>query len=457
MNVDVIVVGSGQAGVPLATRLARAGRSVLLVERADLGGTCINYGCTPTKTMVASARAAHVARTGARLGVRSGDVRVDLAAVVARKDAVVARWRAGIAKRLDGERARLRLVRGTARFVAEREIEVDGLRHRGETVVINVGARPRVPPIAGLGQVPWLDNRRVMELRELPRRLIVLGGGYVGCELGQMFRRFGAEVSIAERHGHLLAGGDPDVAAALEGVFRNEGIELRLGVAVDRVAADGPGRLTVHCADGAELRGSHLLVAVGRIPNTDDLGCNAGGIARDNRGFVVVDDDYRTSAAGTYAVGDVTGGPQFTHTSWDDHRRLYDRLLGRPARKRSDRIVPWTVFTDPQVAHVGLSETEAQRSGVPHEVARMPFGEVARAIETDETAGIMKLLIDPRDERILGVTIVGADAGELIHIFVSLMQAGVSARAIADAEFVHPTFAEGVQSLVMRLPRYALS
>jgi pyruvate/2-oxoglutarate dehydrogenase complex dihydrolipoamide dehydrogenase (E3) component len=456
MNADVIVVGSGQAGVPLATRLARAGRSVLLVERAQLGGTCINYGCTPTKTMVASARAAHVARTAARLGVRVEDVHVDLAAVVERKEAVVARWRAGVAKRVDAEHPRLRLVRGTARFVGEREIDVGGERHRGEVVILNVGTRPRVPSIAGLDEVPWLDNHRVMELRELPRRLVVLGGGYIGCELGQMFRRFGAEVTILDHHRHLISSADPDVSAAIEGVFRDEGIDLRLGARVERVAAAGPGQLTVTCADGAAVHGSHLLVAVGRVPNTSDLGCDQGGIARDDNGFITVDDGYRTSARGTFAVGDVTGGPQFTHTSWDDHRRLFNQLLGRPTRARSDRFVPWTVFTDPQIAHVGLTETEARARGTPYELATMPFGDIARAIETDETAGVTKLIIDPADEHILGATIVGADAGELIHIFVPLVQARMSARPIVDAQFVHPTFAEGVQSLVMRLPRYAL-
>jgi len=455
MNVDVIVIGSGQAGVPLAVRLAHAGRTVLLVERAQLGGTCINYGCTPTKTMVASARAAHVARTAARLGVRVGEVRVDLAAVVARKDAIVARWRQGVQRRLDGAGERLRLGRGTARFVGEREIEVAGERHRAGTVIINVGVRPTVPRIAGLDGVPWLDNHRIMKLRELPERLVVLGGGYIGCEFAQMFRRFGAEVTLIDHGAHLLSREDPDASAALEGVFGGEGIELRLCARVERVAAGGRGEVVVGLADG-EVRGSHLLVAVGRTPNSDDLGCDAAGVRRDERGYIVVDDHYRTSAPGVYAVGDVTGGPQFTHTSWDDHRLLFDLLLGRGSRGRASRVVPSAVFTDPQVAHVGLTEAEARASGRRVECATMPFGEVARAIETDETAGIMKLTIDADDERIVGVTLVGADAGELIHIFVPLVEARVSPRAIVDAEFVHPTFAEGVQSLVMRLPRYAL-
>jgi pyruvate/2-oxoglutarate dehydrogenase complex dihydrolipoamide dehydrogenase (E3) component len=293
-----------------------------------------------------------------------------------------------------------------------------------------------------------------MELRELPRHLLIIGGGYIGCEFAQVFRRFGADVTVVQRTRHLLAREDPDVSSAIEGVFRDEGIDLRLGAEVERIAREGDDIVLRY--DGQLLRGSHLLVAVGRKPNTDDLGCDAAGITRDRHGSVVVDDHYRTSARGIFAVGDVTGGPQFTHSAWDDHRRLFDFLMGRPSRGRSDRLVPYTVFTDPQVARVGLSETEARSSGVRFEVATMPFGQIARAFETDETAGTMKVLLDPATERMLGATIVGADAGELIHIFVTLMQAGASVRAIVDAEFIHPTFAEGVQTLVMSLQRYML-
>ena len=454
MTLDVLVIGSGQAGVPLAVRLANSGRRVALVERALLGGTCTNYGCTPTKTMVASARAAHVARTAARFGVHTGEVRVDFPAVVARKDAVVARWRDGVARRLHGARERLRVVEGPARFVAAHEVDVAGQRYRADTIIINTGTRPAVPPTPGLTSVPWLDNHRVMELPSLPRHLLVLGGGYIGCELGQMFRRFGAAVTMLVRGQHLLPSEDADVSATVEGVFAGEGIDVRLNAEVERVARAGDD-IVAHVG-GQEVRGSHLLVAVGRRPNTDDLGCAAAGIALDKRGYITVDDGYRTSAPGVFAVGDVIGGPQFTHTSWDDHRLLFDRLVGRGTRGRADRLVPYSVFTDPQVAHVGLHEAEARARRLDVDVATMPFGDIARAIETDETAGLMKLVVDRASERILGATLVGADAGELIHIFVPLIQAGVSARPIVDAEFVHPTFAEGVQSLVMRLPRYAL-
>jgi pyruvate/2-oxoglutarate dehydrogenase complex dihydrolipoamide dehydrogenase (E3) component len=309
--------------------------------------------------------------------------------------------------------------------------------------------------LPGLDRIPFLDNASVMDLPQLPEHLVVLGGGYIACEFGQMFRRFGVPVSIVHRGEHLLSREDPDVAQALEEVFRREGIELFLNAAARQVEPEGSG-LRLDLADGRTVRGSHLLVATGRHPNTDDLGCEAGGIERGERGEIVVDDHYKTSADGVFAVGDVIGGPQFTHTSWDDHRLLFDVLAGREVRSRHDRLIPYSIFTDPPLARVGLSETEAQQRGISYERARLPYERIARAIEVDETAGLMKLLIDPATEKILGATLVGLDAGELIHIFVALMQAGSSARPLAEAQAVHPTLAEGVQSLVMSLKRYAL-
>ncbi|MFL5433091.1 MAG: mercuric reductase [Myxococcales bacterium] len=455
MNADVLVIGSGQAGVPLATRLAGAGKKVILVERKNLGGTCVNVGCTPTKTMVASARAAHVARTGARLGVHAGEVRIDFPAIVARKDEIVRQWRAGVEGRIQRAGERLVLVRGHARFIGAREVEVAGERHRAQTVIVNTGARAVVPRLEGLDTVPWLHNGTLLDVRKLPAHLVVLGGGYIGCEFAQMFRRFGAEVTVVQRGPHLLDREDPDVSEALEGVFRAEGIRVLTERKVLRAAARGSG-IAISLDDGPEVEGSHLLVAAGRRPNTDDLGCDRAGIELDEKGFVRVDDQYQTSAKGVYAVGDVTGGPQFTHTSWDDHRILYDILAGRPARGRSGRVIPYVVFTDPQVAGVGINEREARRRGLRHEVGRMEFGSIARAIETDETAGVLKLILDPASERILGANVVGVEAGELIHVFAALMQAGATARALVDVEIAHPTFAEGLQSVAMQLPRYAL-
>lgn len=453
MNHDVIVIGSGQAGVPLAARLAGTGRRVVLAEAAELGGTCVNDGCTPTKTMIASARAAHVARSAARLGVHTGQVKVDLGAIVDRKDAVVREWREGVARRLS--EASVELIHGRARFVGPREIEVNGARHRAETIVINVGCRPVVPRLPGLDSSPWLDNRSVMNLRTVPPHLVVLGGGYIGCEFAQMFRRFGSEVTIVDQADRLLAQEDPDVSLALRDIFEKEGIHLELGRSAEGLVSDQKG-LTLRLENAPGVSGSHLLVAVGRAPNTHDLGVEAAGLGLDSRGFIPVDDRYRTNVEGVYAVGDVTPGPQFTHASWDDHRLLFDHLVGRGGRGRSDRLIPITAFTDPPLARVGLTETEARKRGVAYEVATMPFGHIARAIEVDETAGLLKVLIDPQTERVLGATILGAEAGELIHVFVVLMQAGAPARALVEAECVHPTFAEGLQSLVMRFPRYAL-
>jgi pyruvate/2-oxoglutarate dehydrogenase complex dihydrolipoamide dehydrogenase (E3) component len=295
-----------------------------------------------------------------------------------------------------------------------------------------------------------------MALRELPSHLVVVGGGYVGCELAQVYRRFGASVTIVDPGAHLLSREDPEASEAIEGVFRDEGIALRLAERAEEISG-GEGRVSVRLSGGGVVEGSHLLVATGRRPNTDDLGCAAAGVDLDERGFVKVDDHYRTSAPGVYAVGDCTGGPQFTHAAWDDHRLLFDVLAGRPGRGRQDRRVPYTVYTDPQVAGVGLTEREAKERKVAHEIATMPFGNVARAIETDERAGILRVLVDPRTERILGASIVGAEAGELIHVFVALMQAGAPASALVEMEAVHPSFAEGLQSVLMTLERYALS
>jgi len=296
----------------------------------------------------------------------------------------------------------------------------------------------------------------VMELRSVPSHLVVIGGGYVGCEFAQIYRRLGAAVTMVEPGAHLLGHEDAEVSEAIEGVFQDEGIALLLGARVEEVS--GPaGRVSVRLVGGRVVEASHLLLATGRRPNTDDLGCDSAGVALDPAGFVRVDDGYGTSVPGIYAVGDCTGGPQFTHAAWDDHRLLFDILGGRPGRGRKDRLIPHTAYTDPQVAGVGLSEREAKAKGVAYEVATVPFGNVARAIETGERAGLLKVLLDPASERILGASVVGAEAGELIHIFAAVMQAGATARALVDMEAVHPSFAEGVQSVVMALPRYALS
>lgn len=454
VDVDVIVVGTGQAGPQLATRLAARGKRVVIAERSAVGGTCINYGCTPTKTLIASAAAAHQARTAGRLGVHVTGVRADITEIADRVANLVHLWREGVERGLS-EAKGVTLVRGHARFTGPNELEIAGQRYRAGTIILNVGARPRVPPIAGLESVRWFDNHRLLDLRVIPEHLIVIGAGHVGCELGQAHRRLGAEVTMVDPGHHLLGHVDDDICGLLEDVFRGEGIAVEVKQQVQSVSAAG-GSISVRLDSGKTLTGSHVLVSTGRVPNTDDLGCDRAGLKLDAHGFVEIDDRYQTSVPGVYAVGDCTGEPQFTHTSWDDHRILFDLLTGASQRGRGGRHIPWVAFTDPQVAGVGLTERDANRQGIAYELAKMPFEEAARAREVDLPAGVLKVLLDPKTERILGAELMGAEAGELLHILVPLMQAGVSARTIVDAEFAHPTFAEAVQSAVMRLDRYRL-
>lgn len=364
-------------------------------------------------------------------------------------------WRSGVQRRLERAGEKLSVVHGHGRFVDERTVRIDADEHTADRIVLDTGARAAVPPIDGLADVDWLDNARILELERLPDHLIVVGGGFVGCEFAQMFRRFGSEVTVIEPGAHLLSREDEPVSAAIEEVFRDEGIRLLLGERASKVSRTG-GHIQVDLEGGASLSGTHVLVATGRTPNTDDLGCDAAGIDLDERGFIVVDDSYRTSAEGVFAAGDVAGGPQFTHAAWDDHRLLFDVIVGNERVSRSDRIVPHVTYTDPQVAGVGLTEREARARGSAYELASMPFGDIARAAETDEKAGVVRILVDPSNERILGASIVGAEAGELIHIVQALMLAGASARVLVDGQIAHPAFAEGVQSALMRLERFSL-
>jgi pyruvate/2-oxoglutarate dehydrogenase complex dihydrolipoamide dehydrogenase (E3) component len=455
MHWDVLIIGAGQTGSPLAARLAETGQRVLLIERRHVGGTCANYGCTPTKTLVASARAAHVARAAERLGVRVAGVEVDFEAVMSRKRALVQQWRSSVEKRLARAGDGLTVEHGHARFAGPNTVEVGGATHEAGRIVINTGARAAEPPIQGLAAIPWLDNARIMELDELPAHLIVAGGGFIGCEFAQMFRRFGSDVTVIESGPHLLGREDEAVSASLEEVFSDEGISLCMNERVQSVSRTTRG-VEARLESGGRLDGTHLLVATGRTPNTADLGCERAGVELDDDGFVVVDEHYRTSVPGIFATGDVTGGPQFTHVAWDDHRLLFDLLTGRGSPTRCGRLVPHVTYTDPQVAGVGLTEREAAIRGQAYELASLPFGSIARAIETDERAGVVRILIDPRNEHILGASIVGAEAGELIHIVHALMLAGAPARVFVDGQIAHPSFAEGLQSALMRLDRFSL-
>ncbi|HMQ34697.1 MAG TPA: mercuric reductase [Chloroflexaceae bacterium] len=450
---DIIVIGAGQAGGPFAGACAKAGRRTALVEAAHVGGTCVNEGCTPTKTMVASARVAHLARRAADYGVRTGEVAVDLEVVRRRKREVVASWREGSEGRL--REAGVELIMGEASFSGPRAISValagGGARELGaETVVINAGARPAVPQLPGLDRVPFLDSTSVMELGEAPEHLLVLGGGYIGLEFGQMFRRFGSRVTIVQRGPRLLAREDPDIADAVATILREDGVEVLLDSEARRAArGEGGGVvLTVKTPQGErELAGSHLLVAAGRAPNSDRLNLAAAGVETGKGGHIAVDERLATSAPGVYAVGDIKGGPAFTHISYDDFRILQANLLEGGDRTTAGRLVPYTVFIDPQLGRVGLGEEEARAQGRAVKVASMPMARVARAIEVDETRGLMKAVVDAATDRILGCAILGLEGGEIMSALQIAMLGGLPYTALRDGVFAHPTLAESLNNL----------
>jgi pyruvate/2-oxoglutarate dehydrogenase complex dihydrolipoamide dehydrogenase (E3) component len=449
---DAIVIGAGQAGGPLATALARSGKRTALIEREHVGGTCINEGCTPTKTMVASARVAYLARRGGSYGVETGPIRVDMGRVRERKRAIVKSFRAGSLRRIEAVPG-VDLICAEARFTGPRQVAVDGRSLDADLVFINAGCRPAAPDVEGLDRVPSLDSTSIMELDQVPEHLIVLGGGYVGLEFGQMFRRFGSRVTVVQRDRQLLPLEDEDVAAAVLDVLREDGIEVLLDARGLRAAPQGSGvRLTVRTPDGErDLDGSHLLRAAGRVPNTDRLNLPSAGITADHKGFITVNERLETSAPGVYALGDVKGGPAFTHISYDDYRVIRTNLLQNGRACITDRLVPYTVFIDPQLGRVGLSEREAKRQGRPVRVARMPMTHVARALELDESRGFMKALVDPASGQILGAAILGIEGGELMAVFQLAMMGQVRYERLRDAVFAHPTLAESLNNLFSTL------
>lgn len=449
---DVIVIGSGQAANPLAVALAKAGRKTALVERTHVGGTCVNEGCTPTKTMVASGRVAYLARRGADYGVQTGAISVDMARVRQRKRDIVASFRSGGERRVD--KGGVELFMGEARFSGPRLVDVqlnDGgsLQLGADLIVINAGARPSRPNLPGIDDVPFLDSTSVMELAEVPEHLLVLGGGYIGLEFGQLFRRFGSRVTIVQRGPRLLAREDDDVADAVAGILREDGIDVLLSTNAVRVARDGATiSLTVKGPDGeTTLAGTHLLNAAGRTPNSDRLNLEAAGIAVDKGGYIVVDERLQTSVPGIYALGDIKGGPAFTHISYDDYRILEANLLHGKNLTTSDRLVPYTVFIDPQLGRVGLSEQEARQQGRTVRVARMPMEYVARALEVDETRGFMKALVDAESDQILGCAVLGLEGGEIMSMIQLAMMGGLPYTALRDGIFAHPTLAESLNNL----------
>ncbi|MEF8866161.1 MAG: mercuric reductase [Salinibacter sp.] len=450
---DLIVIGAGQGGGPLAGTVAEEGRDVALLERKHVGGTCVNEGCTPTKTMIASARVAHLARRAEDYGVEVGEVSVDMKTVRRRKRDIVESFRAGSRNGIEAK-DRLDLIEGDGHFVDASTVEValnDGGTRRltADRIVINTGTRPVLPPIDGLDTVDPLTSTSIMELGAVPDHLLVLGGGYIGLEFGQMFRRFGAEVTIIDRGDHILSREDTDVAEALQDILREDGIRVLNETSMTAVE-EADGTITAHL-DGddapAQIVGDELLVAVGRRPNTDDLNLEAAGVETTERGHVQVDDRLATSTDGLYAIGDVTGGPAFTHVSYDDYRVLCDNWLYDGDRTTDDRLIAYTLFTDPQLGRVGLTEAQAREQDRDVTVAQMPMTHVARALEVDETRGLMKAIIDSATNQLLGAAILGIEGGEVMSVLQTAMMGNLPVDRLQAAPFAHPTLAESLNNL----------
>ncbi|HEY1620674.1 MAG TPA: mercuric reductase [Streptosporangiaceae bacterium] len=452
-NYDAIVIGTSQGGRFLPPELANAGLRVALVERAQLGGVCVNTGCTPTKTMVASARLAYQARRAAEFGVRTGPVSVDLAAVRERKRAMVAGARENYASGLAQQG--LDLIEGEAHFTGPRTVEIaltDGGTRQvsAPVVIIDAGTRPRPLAIQGAGDAPMLDSTSIMELDAVPDHLIVLGGGYIGLEFGQMFRRFGSEVTVVQSAPRLMMIEDEDVSDEVAAILRDDGLTVLTSSTPVRIEPAGGGRLrlTVRTQDGErQIEGSHLLSAIGRIPNTEALAPQAAGIRLDDRGFIEVDEYLETSVPGVYAMGDIKGGPAFTHLSYDDYRILRANLIRHEKVSTRDRIVPYTMFIDPQLGRAGLTEREARAQGRAIRVAKLPMSAVIRAIEVGETRGFMKAVVDADSGQILGCAVLGTEGGEIMTMIQVAMLGKLTYTAMADAVFTHPLLAEGLNTL----------
>ncbi len=450
---DAIVIGSGQGGTPLARELAEAGMRTALVERKHVGGTCINEGCTPTKTIVASARVAYLARRAADYGVHTADIQIDLKRVRERKRNIVDSFRNGSQARLE-KTANLDLIFGSASFTGPKEIAVlgkDGSTRSLTTdkIIINAGTRAAIPKLPGIDTVSYLDNASIMELDAVPEHLLILGGGYIGLEFSQAFRRFGSRVTIVQSGKQLLAREDADVADEVVKILREDGIEVLLSAKAERVSsANGRIRLDV-TIDGQTraYEGSHLLVAIGRTPNSDTLNLSAAGVETDAKRFIKTNSRLETNIAGIYAIGDIKGGPAFTHISYDDFRILRANILEKKNATIEGRLVPYTCFIDPQLAHVGLSEEDARRQGKKVRVAKMPMNYVARALEMDESRGFMKAIVDSDTNEILGATVLGIEGGEIMAVFEVAIMGKLPYTALQNGIFAHPTLAEGLNNL----------
>jgi pyruvate/2-oxoglutarate dehydrogenase complex dihydrolipoamide dehydrogenase (E3) component len=446
---DAIVIGAGQAGPALAARLDKEGLKTACIERKLLGGTCVNNGCIPTKTLVASARAIQVARRGAEYGFATGEVRVDMGAVKRRKDGVVQQSSDGLANWIAGMK-NVTLLRGHARFTAPRTISVGERTLAAEKVFINVGGRAAVPDIPGVQDIPFLTNTTMMEVDFVPGHLVIVGGSYIGLEFAQMYRRFGSQVTVVEMAPKLLAREDDEIAQEIRAILERDGIVIRTNAQCMKLQRKGNGvAVGLSCKEGPPIaEGSHLLLAVGRKPNTDDLGLKEAGIETDERGYIKVDDELRTSAEGVWALGDANGRGAFTHTSYNDYEIVASNLFDGDRRRVSDRIPAYALFIDPPLGRVGMNEAEARKSGKRVLVGKMPMSRVGRAREAGETQGFMKVLVDADSKELLGASLLGLNADEIVHSLLDIMYAKKPYTTIQRAVHIHPTVTELIPTLL---------
>lgn len=453
LRYDAIVIGTGQSGPPLAARLADEGMKVAIIERKRFGGTCVNVGCVPTKTLVASARAAYIASRAADFGVRiGGPVGVDMAKVKARKDEIVDRGTKGIRKWMQST-DNVTVYRGHARFVSPKSVEVNGHTLQGKKIFINVGGRALVPDMPGLKDVPFLTSSSILDLDFLPRHLVIIGGSYIGLEFAQMYRRFGSRVTVIEKADRLIAREDKDISDAVKSILEAEGVEVRLKAECINLKARGGGVAAgLDCADKSkEVVGSHLLLAIGRVPNTQDLGLEKAGVKTDSRGYIVVDEELKTNVPDIWAIGDCNGRGAFTHTSYNDYEIVAANLLDGGRRKVRDRIATYALFIDPPLGRAGMSEREARATGRKLLVATLPMTRIGRARERSETQGFMKLVADARSKRILGAAVLGIEGDEVVQSILDLMYAKAPYTLIERSMYIHPTVMEYLPTLVGNL------
>ena len=452
-NYDAIIIGTGQSGPALARRLVAAGWKVAIIERKLFGGTCVNTGCTPTKTLVASAYVAHVARRAGDYGVRiEGSVNVDMKGIKTRKDAVVAVFRNGVERSLKTLQG-CTVYQGHGRFVAEKKVAVNGSELAADQIFINVGARAAIPPIPGLDQVPYLTNSSMMNIDFLPSHLVILGGSYVGLEFAQVYRRFGSEVTVIELGPRLISREDEDVSYAVADFLKEEGIDVRVGSKMVGVEKQGNSIAAKVESTGrvSQITGTHMLVATGRRPNTDDLGLDRAGIATDARGHIVVDDQLRTNISGIWAMGDCNGRGAFTHTSWNDFEIVAANLLDNDQRRVSDRITAYALYTDPPLGRAGMTEAEVRKTGKPALISTMAMKDVTRAYERGEAKGFMKILVDRDSKQILGASFLGFEGDEVIHCVLDIMYAEAPYTVVQRAMHIHPTVSEFIPTMMDRL------